>query len=1670
MNRHLKVSLALAALSLTTVSLLTGCGSTTELEDKVDKNFADQQASIRDSIKTAENNLAAAKTELQALVASGDEASAEALTKAIAELNSAIEAAKKLATDSDAANKTELLAKIEEAKLFAIDASATSLEAAKKELEESIVRGDLATAETISQAVATLQEAIKSANLVASDADAALKAELVAAIEAVKKEAVDAVSATIQSSTTELKALIEAGDAQSSLDIDNAVTELRNAIEIAKAFALESDDALKAELMEAINASKLEATQAISNGIDAATKELEAKLAAGHDATLAEINVAIENVNKSIEQAKKFATDSDLVLKTELLDAIEAGKTASAAYVDESLDVMAALLRKEIADGDTTSAAKVDKVVADLTAAINAAKVFATDSDNALKADLESKIASAKAEIAESLTALHSEILKDVDAKIAAGEAVNTSAIASAVEAMNASIEAAKKFAAEADATLKADLEAKIEQSKKDVATTMQAALDAAVADLNAKIEAGALASSEALASEVESLKALIDAAKVVAGEADAALKVELEAAIATAKTEVATTMQAALDAAVAELNAKIEAGALASSEALASEVESLKALIDAAKVVAGEADAALKVELETAIATAKTDVLEVVQGKLDTLVNDFNVKLEELENGTATNLEVAIQDVKTLIAELRQFAVDADTQSANAFNERLDSVEAQIASNLSNAINELKVELEEALSSHAEDSATALENAVNNLTAAIEAAKTFAADADVELKAELEATITSVKLEILTSVEDKLAELESKMTSALESSKSDIENVLNELNTTIETINRLYNEADDALRTELNANIADAKSAAIEAAAEALASARAELEELITNSNETNASNLASAKTELELKIAEVKELCDKLAENGATTEYVDNAISTLQNSLTEAINAVRDASIQLEDWNAATEGIFGVDGGFAKLDEIYQTYKNKENTYVTGDFAKVTALYNEYWVRLVRATSVEDISNILANFDEEASKIRTVPDAIYDAIMKVGASVEDVEYNPATQAGLAYVYVLLDQAAALNNSEVDAAILAYGDDAINLQALYESYVDQYNALLRKSNGQAIKDRMDVVLSNPIVWDDGTSVDSIKVVLETIRADYNTWISDPQNALANVDGFAETYAGFVEAELRYNALVAAKVESTTINNQMETLYAQIVENGATLANRDALVELNNAYNRWISTYFADEYASEINASENYEMMNHAKMAELNELFNAKVEAFKAAAAVFADAVDAIGDVNLLSWDEINNALTEYGKLVVSRDLNDYNYMFNDQSDTPASYYDKLVNLYAEYRTLKTAANNDYIAAFTPVNGLVVSIYDADKVAAIVNWYETYGVKDADGNITFDNGEVGTGYVLSSSLIVDASDYAKIVELKANFDALVEDKLAETADVMAKIDAIGTVTVARDSYIASVRRAYEAWINGTNVDSAFIADQYKINLGDDTYVVENYDVLLEAETNLANLKAELSHVHAYINALKSAVSYKDFTNVDAKNAYCEQLKTAREMIAAFIEHNNGSDEGFITTAEYAKLHAGEVATVKFDQAMYIIDTCDSLKGTFDAYDIDAADKDYLVGLVGKVRTDALAAVDAATEVEAIDAEVQLFNSKVSSIASAIVTYETYVMALEVDGILTPEEKTDLAFRMSLSFETTLNRVADSDSVENVELNAKFVESELESLYSLPKYE
>ena len=1292
MKRHVVVSgIAFGITALTLGSLLVGC-SNTNVEETPGVTPEELQASLSTAMKAAEDNLASAKTELEALIAAGDDASAQQLTDAVNKLNAAIENAKKAANDNNAATKAELLTSIETAKLFAIDAAGTTLLAAKEELAAAIVAGDLANADAMTLAVSNLQAAINAASETAANADTELKNELLAALEAVRVEVDEAVKLQLDAAAENLNKVVSDANDANAAKINEAVASLNSALDLAKAYASESDSALKKEITDQINSVRAQTTDAIAASVATAYAELEAKINAGDQTSAKELADAVKLLNEAIENAKKAA-----------------------------------------------------------------------------------------------------------------------------IEEVNVTIEA----------------------TKLEVVELFNVALNEKSTEFQGLLNNANAANAQALKDTSDELKGLIDAA-VLTGSND-------------------------LNAAVANLEAKM---------------------------------------------------LEAVDQKL---------------------------------ADLK----------------------AEVASNLAAEVADINATLE-------------------SFNLAVDSAKTLFGDADAALKAELVALIDTTKADILAT----------------------------------------GSEALNVTKTELVA--------------------------LINSGDQANADALAAVKVDLEGQIAAVNELYNAMNAAGAT----DAELADLNVALTEAINAVQAASIQISDWTDATDEIVKDEGGLDKLYALYAKYEAKVNTYAGSDFAKVEALYHDAWVRMVRVANVSDIDVILTAFDEAASLVRTIPDVIYDAILEVAPSVEEVSY-PDDKPGLDKVAELIAAAEASGNTYVMDMIRAYGDNQENLIERYESYLEQYNTLLRKSDGTIIKNKMDELVANPLMYSDA---DAIATML-TLRSDFDVWFADDRNELANVDGFAETYENFVEYEARYAALTAAAAEADRLNADVLALIANVEESGATIMNRDALDALNLRVELWKVTYFSTPYEADV-ASSNYEMLDHAKVEELQTLFAEKVDAFKAAAKKFADKVDAIGDVNLLKWDEINEALTEYGILVVSRDLNDFNYLF-DETSTPADYYDKLITIYTEYRNLKAEALDAFVTSNTPVAELVVSIYDGAKLETALDWFDTYCVKDENGEIVFDNGKYGSGYVLSSDIVVDVDYYDYVVNMKSDYDVLHAAKVAETADVMAKIDNIGTVTVlAAKERIFPALDAYNAWLKGETVPVGYTDAQYAINLGDSTYVVENYDVLVAAMDTLAALKQQVNEISDAINALEVKVSYADFVDATDRDTYQALIDDIYVKIDAFVLANNGDAEGQIAEALLNKLTTSQNAVHKFDAVTALNAKADEVHLAVNALSVPAMDLDYMVGKIAYIVTGAVNTLDEYNDADAIFAERDLALAKLDAVGVTAACYEKYVTALEADATLDADAKLLLANELAVSYEVTVNRMADTTIYDDVAQNIKFVESELESIYPI----
>ena len=1440
MNKHLKVSLALTALSLTTIGLLTGCNSSTDLEGKIDANHVELQSALRDAIKKAENELKTAQDEIQALIASGDELNSSKLAAEVEQLQLSIETAKQLANDGTTKATAELLAAIESAKTFAIEASIENVANAQTELESLIATGDLAMSDKLDQTAANLVEAIELAEKVAVESDAATKAELLEVIANVKAEAIQSVANTVDEKAAEITQLVNDNHTVLSAEVDSKLAVLNSAIEATQLLCRQSDDEIRNEFLELVNSAKAETTNALAVSLNNLSEELTTKIEMGDAANSAEIAELLEKMNAAIEASKKLAEDNDAILKDELLIQIAVLRADMEFAIADAVELAKTELKALLANSDIAHTDALNAEVAKLVDMINAAEALAKADTEAAKAELLDAITAAKEEMATELVAKTEELAAEFEAKFEENGTVLVGIIGNINQ-----IQSMLNGLVDADSSLANEIEA----VRAEFAYNLEEAINAAKKELNNNIY-------DTISTEIGMLDDLITAAKEFSAAEDAAIRYELEIAIANAEAAMKVHVKAEIKAAMDELRAEV-AGDMEKLDETVAKVETLLADVEGLKDSYTDIAALLE--------SARAEVLSVVQARFDQLVEDMAAQKEEVL-------------------------------------------------------------------------------------------------------------------------------------------------------------------------------------------------------EIVANGDQANAQALSDAKLALENLIKEVQSKIDVLSKQ----DYeFHGKIQGIYDELTASIAATRTASMKLADWNAATDDLVADNGGLDRLKELFESYEAKKTTYIGNDFVKVEELYADYWVRMLRSTSTEDIERLLVEFDKDAAAVRTWPDAIYDALMEVGSSVEDVEYD-ADGVKLDYVASLLAEAHAFNNPDIEAAILAYGENGVNLDEIYATYRAQYITLLKQSNGQGIKDRMDALVDQPVIWTDSNEPDSLKMLLASIREEYDGWISDPANALENVEGFADTYAEFVAFEARFAALCDAKAEADSINALIPDYLAGVEANGATWMNDLNVNSVKDKAAAWIAMYFSGEYAGEIEASSaNYNMLDHAALAELVEAFEAKVAAFKEASLEFARAVDAIGEVNLLSWDEINVALSKYGDLVLSRDLTDFEYLFDDAGNSPSSYYEILVDKYGEYRTLKASAYKDYVEAFTPVNGLVVSIYDGAKVDAILAWYETYGVSNGLGGYTFDNGDAGTGYVLGGGLTVDTADYEMVAQMKVDYDVLVVAKNLEVAALEAAINNIGTVTFGKADYIASVRNAYENYLAGTNMPGDyFVAEQFAINPALPGYEVSNYETLVLAEESLADLQKQVRNIKNLILTHADYAGYGDFVDAADRDSFDMRTAVIEKALEKFYVENSYSYDDAFSAEELAKVATSRLAVYKYDKSVELVKYTDEFKMSLEMFKLSDMDREVLINAANTVRDQGLLAIDNATDANAVDAALELAFAKFKAFKDSVVVYEEYVVALALDESIDADAKAELTLKMALSYETTMSRVVVSGNIDDVEQNVKFIVDELDSLYPL----
>ena len=241
-------------------------------------------------------------------------------------------------------------------------------------------------------------------------------------------------------------------------------------------------------------------------------------------------------------------------------------------------------------------------------------------------ADLVQKIDNTKAE-------LQAKINTKADAA-----AVNAalSELQSAIDAL----EAVKDDYVTADAALKAELETKITNARTAAVSAAEALVSSAKADLQAKIDTKADAAAvNAAIAKLQNAITVLEKAKDDYAAADKALKAELETKITDARTAAVSAAEALVSSAKADLQAKIDTKADAAAvNAAIAKLQNAITVLEKAKDDYITADAALKAELEAAIAKAKQEAIDAAKGHIPHIGENGNWWIGESDTGVSAS------------------------------------------------------------------------------------------------------------------------------------------------------------------------------------------------------------------------------------------------------------------------------------------------------------------------------------------------------------------------------------------------------------------------------------------------------------------------------------------------------------------------------------------------------------------------------------------------------------------------------------------------------------------------------------------------------------------------------------------------------------------------------------------------------------------------------------------------------------------------------------------------------------------------------------------------------------------------------------------------------------------------------------------------------------------------
>lgn len=499
----------------------------------------------------------------------------------------------------------------------------------------------------------------------------------------------------------------------------------------------------------------------------------------------------------------------------------------------------------------------------------------------------------------------------------------------------------------------------------------------------------------------------------------------------------------------------------------------------------------------------------------------------------------------------------------------------------------------------------------------------------------------------------------------------------------------------------------------------------------------------------------------------------------------------------------------------------------------------------------------------------------------------------------------------------------EANAALIVR-EDVEKLNAIYADSLDAY-----KAAAKALADKFAPYNAEDYVFVYTTDYEAVT----KLEAEYTAWALDVVARGWALDGAVEApvvtaHSVFEPDTLaRAIALDTANTKATDIEDAIKALATQLDPENFKVVRSDyqkALDSIKLATKTWNETYFAAPYDAIDGAEKaNYELLDHAAVVAVEELYNKQMAEVMRLAEELKAALAKLDTINVFSGKDIEDAQDAY--IAFTNWLADLKYEIEDLAPTEV-ITNTLATKTVEFKNIAAKVIADY-KLLAVLKAADVKLTSEADVEALKTWFKNYFTVDltvADSalpvaEVVLDNG--------TDKLTVNATTVADAKAAVKAFADLTAAKANELATLKAELEALVAKTPATDlrDAITTALDNYAAWLDGSNVPADFDEIQF----------------IPVEPTVLDTLKADLDALDAAVKVLEDA--YKvlqdriaalelDYTKIADTAAAQATLDALNKDIEDFIALNNKVD--CFTEAEKKTLADAQIA---IDQAVALAD-------------------------------------------------------------------------------------------------------------------------------------